>query len=78
LPLGAGVAGGFAAFAIAFRDPRAHIAAGQDGKPDMPPKQPTDKPREDKEREDADLDEALEETFPASDPIAPMRRGEDD
>jgi hypothetical protein len=44
----------------------------------MPPKQPTDKPREDKERDDADLDEALEETFPASDPIAPMRRGEDD
>jgi hypothetical protein len=26
--------------------------------------------------EDAELDEALEETFPASDPIAPMRPGE--
>jgi len=41
----------------------------------MPPKEPT--PAE-KEREDKDLDEALEETFPASDPITPMRRGEDD
>jgi hypothetical protein len=27
---------------------------------------------------EAELDEALEETFPASDPIAPMRRGKDD
>jgi hypothetical protein len=41
----------------------------------MPPKEPT--PAE-KEHEDEALDEALEETFPASDPITPMRRGEDD
>ncbi len=41
----------------------------------MPPKEPSET---EKEREDKDLDEALEETFPASDPIAPMRRGEDD
>ena len=27
---------------------------------------------------DDDLDEALEETFPASDPISPMRQGHDD
>jgi hypothetical protein len=38
---------------------------------------PKDPPAEAPEGED-ELDEALEETFPASDPIAPMRRGEDD
>jgi hypothetical protein len=38
------------------------------------PKQPADEEPDD----DAALDEALEETFPASDPIAPMRRGQDD
>jgi hypothetical protein len=39
------------------------------------PKDPPDEARE--ADEDAALDEALEETFPASDPIAPMRRGEE-
>ena len=39
------------------------------------PKRPTE---DEKEREDEDLDEALEETFPASDPIAPMGPGDDD
>jgi hypothetical protein len=38
---------------------------------------PKDAPDEDKQREDEDLDEALEETFPASDPIAETEPGAD-
>jgi len=38
---------------------------------------PEDKEREEKEREDGDLDEALEETFPASDPISETEPGAD-
>ena len=36
-------------------------------------------PPDDDERthEDEELNEALEETFPASDPISPMQRGDD-
>lgn len=34
---------------------------------------PNDPRDDEKKREDEELDEALEETFPASDPIAPMR-----
>jgi len=41
------------------------------------PKDPPEDPDDAREHEDADLDEALEETFPASDPISPMRRGDD-
>jgi hypothetical protein len=41
--------------------------------PDLKP----DPPEHDSDDEDA-LDEALEETFPASDPISPMRPGHDD
>ncbi len=33
--------------------------------------------REDKDREDEELDEALEETFPASDPISETEPGAD-
>jgi hypothetical protein len=32
---------------------------------------PKDLPQDDRAREEDELDEALEETFPASDPIAP-------
>jgi hypothetical protein len=39
---------------------------------------PKDPAPDDEPEGEAELDEALEETFPASDPIAPMRRGEDD
>jgi hypothetical protein len=41
--------------------------------PDPKPPEPETSPEGDDE-----LDEALEETFPASDPIAPMRPGRDD
>jgi len=38
---------------------------------------PKDPPQNDRDGED-ELDEALEETFPASDPISPMRPGHED
>jgi hypothetical protein len=39
---------------------------------------PKDPPEGDREKDEDELDEALEETFPASDPISPMRPGHDD
>jgi hypothetical protein len=42
------------------------------------PKDPPPKDEADSEKAEDDLDEALEETFPASDPISPMRPGQDD
>ena len=42
------------------------------------PKDPPPKDETDREKAEDDLDEALKETFPASDPISPMRPGRDD
>jgi hypothetical protein len=39
---------------------------------------PADPNQKAREKAEDDLDEALEETFPASDPISPMRPGQDD
>jgi hypothetical protein len=41
-------------------------------------KDPAGKDEEARKKADEDLDEALKETFPASDPISPMRPGRDD
>jgi hypothetical protein len=39
---------------------------------------PPDADKEARQKSEDALDEALEETFPASDPISPMRPGHDD
>lgn len=41
--------------------------------PNPPPPRNPSKDDDERQREDAALDEALEETFPASDPISPMQ-----
>lgn len=51
--------------------------SGKGGEPGFPPLAPDNKPTPgDQERpmtEDEELDEALEDTFPASDPVSPSR-----
>lgn len=49
--------------------PHAHRAAREHGKPD----QLREKDRKAEDRQEALIDEALEETFPASDPVAAKR-----
>ena len=39
--------------------------------------EPNTQPKEDKSHRDAELDEALDESFPASDPPSPARGGPD-
>ncbi|MGC2854944.1 hypothetical protein ACM64Y_05675 [Novispirillum sp. DQ9] len=49
--------------------------SGHAPKNDPRPAKPRDKDRKTEEEEEEDLDDALEDTFPASDPIAPQDPG---